>query len=97
MNPTQWQTSLAGIISFLAGLAAGRGLFGFDQATWITIITAVVGFAGVIWTAFTTRKSSIVTAVADLPEVKSITLDPTVSNSSSVAAATPANVTVGTK
>ena len=95
MNGTQLQTTLSGLIAFLAGLAAGRGLFGLDQATWVTILTALVGVVGVIWTAFKTKTTSIITEAANAPEVKSITLDPKVSSASSVAAATPANVNVG--
>lgn len=94
MNPTQIITSAAPVIAFIAGLLAGRGVFGFDQATWITILTAVGGLGATIWAAFTTRKTAMVTAVANMPEVKSVSLEPSASGATAVAAATPGNVTI---
>jgi hypothetical protein len=94
MNSTQLQTTLASLVTFLAGLAAGRGLFGWDQATWITVITAVVGVGGAVWAAVTTKKSALVTSVAQMPEVASVKLESTAAGQS-LAASTPSNVQVG--
>ena len=91
MNPTQWQTSFASVISFVAGLAAGRGLFGWDQATWVTILTALVGAAGAVYAAIAARKTALVTTVANLPEVKEIKVTSTAAGSA-LAASTPPNV-----
>ena len=43
MNTTQTQTTLAPLVAFLAGLLAGKGVFGFDTATWTYIIGGVAG------------------------------------------------------
>ena len=94
MNPTQITTTAAPIIAFLAGLAAGRGLFGWDQATWITVLTGLAGLGATIWAAVTTRKTAMVTAVANMPEVKAVTLDATAPGAAAVSAATPSNVAV---
>lgn len=91
MNSTQIQTTLAPLISFLAGLAAGKGLFGLDVTSWTTIIGAVVAFGAAIWGAIATRNTAVISQAAALPEVQSIKLEP--SASSSTVAATPSNVT----
>lgn len=94
-NTTQATTSFAAAIAFLAGLLAGRGVFGFDQATWITILTGAGGFGMLIWNAVSTRKSAMVSTVANMPEVKKeggIILDKTVPGTAALEAATPANV-----
>lgn len=62
MNSTQIQTTLAPLLTFLAGLAAGKGLFGWDAATWYTILGGVVGFGATIWAAVATKNSSIAAA-----------------------------------
>lgn len=95
MNGTQVQTTLAVPISFLAGLLAGKNVFGFDTATWTTIIGAVAGLVATIWGALATRKTALVTTVADLPEVKGVTLNPVVPGVHELNAATPSNVKVG--
>ena len=91
MNSTQIQTTLAPLISFLAGLAAGKGLFGLDAASWTTIIGAVVAFGAAIWGAIATRNTAVISQAEALPEVQSIKLEP--SASSATVAATPGNVT----
>lgn len=72
MNSTQTQTSTATIVAFIAGVLAGRGVFGFDTATWITILTAVLGGGMTIWTAIATRKKAIITAVNNMDEVAGV-------------------------
>lgn len=59
MNSTQIQSTLAPLITFLAGLAAGKGLFGWDVNTWVTIIGGLVGFGATIWAAVATKSSNI--------------------------------------
>jgi hypothetical protein len=91
MNPTQMTTTLAPIITFIAGLLAGKGVFGLDAATWATIIGGIIGVGGTIWAAIATRNKNIITTTANLPEVDKIKLAP--SASSELAQTTPSNVT----
>lgn len=90
MNSTQIQATLAPLISFLAGLAAGKGLFGLDVASWTTLIGAVVGFGATIWGIIATRNTAVISQAAALPEVQSIKLNS--SAPASVVSATPSNV-----
>ena len=91
MNSTQIQTTLAPLISFLAGLAAGKGLFGLDIASWTTLIGGLVGLGATIWGIFATRNTAVISQAAALPEVQSIKLEP--SAPSATLNATPSNVT----
>lgn len=94
MNQTQTQTGLAAIVAFFAGLLAGKGVFGFDTATWTQILGGAAGLAATIWTAIATRKTAMVTQVAQMPEVKAIKLDPFVAGSKDLDSATPENVKI---
>ena len=95
MNNTQIQTTLAPLITFLAGLAAGKGLFGLDAATWTTIIGSIVALGATIWAAVVTRKTALVTQTANLPEVQSVRLEPSVRQNDALITQTPSNVTSG--
>lgn len=90
MNGTQIQTTLAPLVSFLAGLLAAKVPF-LDVGSWASIIGAVLGVAATIWAAFTTRNNAVISQAATLPEVQSIKLDPTAT--AATVSATPANVT----
>ena len=92
MNGTQVQTTLAPLVAFLAGLLAGKGVFGLDAATWATVIGAVFAGGATIWGAIAAKKSSLVTTVAAMPEVSEVTLDRTVAGSAALNSATPSNV-----
>lgn len=104
VNSTQLQTTSAAIIAGIAGFLAGRGIFGWDQATWITVITSLAGVVVLIYNAWVTRGSAIVnqamsadkpamvSAVANLPEVKSIEVDKNDPAAKALVAATPENV-----
>lgn len=70
MNITQTQTSAATIIAFIAGILAGRGAFGFDQATWVTILTAIAGLSMTVWAAVANRRSAMTSTVVSTPEGK---------------------------
>lgn len=72
MNPTQTQTTLAPIIAFIAGLLAGKGVFGLDAATWATVIGGGIAFVATIWAAIATRKTSMVASVNSMPEVAGV-------------------------
>lgn len=91
MNPTQITTTLAPVITFFAGLLAGKGVFGFDAATWATIIGGIAGVIGTIWAGIATRNKNMITTTANLPEVQTIKLEPQAP--SNIVASTPANVT----
>lgn len=91
MNSTSATGTFAPIVAFLAGLLAGKGVFGLDAATWTTIIGAVIAFGATIWGVVATRKTAQISSVAAMPEVQSIKLEP--SAPSSITAATPNNVT----
>lgn len=69
MNTTQIQSTLAPLITFLAGLAAGKGLFGLDSATWTTILGSVAGLGATIWAAVATRSSSIAATTQNMTGV----------------------------
>lgn len=73
MNATQIQTTLAPLISFLAGLAAGKGLFGLDAGTWTTIIGSVAAFGATIWGALAATKSGVAASAASYADTKVIT------------------------
>lgn len=92
MNPTQITTTLAPIITFAAGLLAGKGVFGLSAETWATIIGSILGVGGTIWAAIATRNKNIITTTANLPEVDKIKLSPD-APAELASSATPANVT----
>lgn len=77
MNTTSTQTNAALIIAFLAGILSGRGLFGWDQATWITFLTMCGGAGAWIWTAIATRRKALVASVNAMPEVAGVVTKPT--------------------
>lgn len=91
MNSTQIQTTIAPLVTFFAGLLAGKGVFGLDAATWATIIGGVAGLGATIWAAVTTRKTAIINEAAAQPEVKNIVLEPNAP--STLVQATASNVT----
>jgi len=91
MNSTQTQTTAATLIGIIAGFLAGKGVFGFDSATWATILGSIVAAGMAAWTALATRKAALITTTAQLPEVQSVKLEP--SASKAMMDATPNNVT----
>jgi len=90
MNTVQTQTTIAPLIAFVAGLLAGKGVFGLDAATWATILGGAVAFGVTIWTAFTTSKKALITSVANQAEVKAVVLEDTAP--ASLVNETPSNV-----
>lgn len=91
MNSTNIQTTIAPLVTFLAGILAGKGVFGLDAATWATIVGAILGLGATIWAAVTTRNTAIISQAAALPEVQSIKLEPNAP--AATLQATPNNVT----
>lgn len=95
MNGIQTQNAGAAVVAFLAGLLAGKGVFGFDAATWTAIVGGIGGAIAAAWGAIAARKAAIVTTVADMPEVRGVTLNPATPGVHELNAATPSNVKVG--
>lgn len=91
MNSTQLQTLAAPLVGFVAGLLAGKGVFGLDAGSWTTIIGGIAGTVATIWGVVATRQTALVSTVAAMPEVKSVVLDS--SAPAALVQATPANVT----
>lgn len=91
MNSTQLQTTLAPLITFLAGLAAGKGLFGWDAQTWYTILGGIAGLGATVWAAVATKKNNLISQVASDPDVQSIKLQSFAP--AATVDATPSNVT----
>lgn len=90
MNGTTVTSTFGPLIGFLAGLLAGKGVFGLDATTWATVIGAILAAGASVWGAIATRKTAQISSVAAMPEVQSIKLEP--SAPSSIALATPSNV-----
>jgi hypothetical protein len=90
MNTTAATSTFGPLIAFFAGLLAGKGVFGLDAATWTTVIGSVVAAGLSVWGAISTRKTAQISAVAAMPEVQSVKLEP--SAPSSITTATPSNV-----
>lgn len=91
MNPVQISTTLAPIISFVAGLLASRQVFGWDAGVWATVIGSLLAAGATIWNAVTTTKTSLITTVANAPEVASVKL--TAAAPEALKDNTPSNVT----
>lgn len=92
MNTTQIQTTLAPIVAFLAGLLAGKGVFGWDSQTWITVIGGLLGAVGTIWAAIVTRKTAQVASVAAMPEVAAVVTTSTAAGNTMSGPGSPENV-----
>lgn len=90
MNWTQLQTSLGPVFGLVAGYFAAW--WGIDQATALGILTAGGGLAYAIYNAVITRKSAMVSSVAAMPEVTSVTLDASKDGTTALSQATPSNV-----
>lgn len=84
MNSTQIQSTLAPLISFLAGLAAGKGLFGLDSATWATLLGAIAAFGATIWGALATRTSAVVAQANAVTSTTVTTTDPELAKAAGV-------------
>ena len=98
--PNITQDQLMGLLRQLLPVLGGLALaFGVSQATvnyWINVIFQIAGplsiIAGIVWSLIANNKTSILTAAANLPEVKEITLDKKSEEAPALEAATPANV-----
>jgi hypothetical protein len=91
MNSTQIQSLVAPLVTFFAGLLAGKGVFGLDATSWTTIIGGIAGTVATVWGVVATRQTALVSTVAAMPEVKSVSLTPMAPQA--LVDATPSNVT----
>lgn len=92
MNKTQLQTTIAPLVAAVAGFLAGKGIFGFDAQTWISIIGGVLAFGATIWGAVAARPQALKDTTGGLPNTTVVT-DKTsadaLPNNPDVVAATP--------
>jgi hypothetical protein len=73
MNKTQLQTTLAPLITALAGYLAGTHALGLSATDWTTIIAGIVGVGAVLWPAVVTRAQSLKDTVGHLPQTTVVT------------------------
>lgn len=73
MNKTQIQTTFAPLIAAIAGFLAGKGYFGFDAQTWISIIGAIAALAATVWGAIAARPQALKDTTGGLPNTTVVT------------------------
>lgn len=73
MNKTQLQTTLAPLVAAIAGFLAGKGIFGFDAQTWITILGTIGALAATIWGAVSTRPQALKDTTGSLANTTVVT------------------------
>lgn len=98
MSNEQIMALIRQILPVIGGIAVSFGWFSVGQVEGITnTILQIAGPAliviSTIWALVSRTKTSMVAAVAALPEVKEIKVEPTVEGTR-LASATPPNVTV---
>ena len=93
INPLQTNNSALMTVGYVAGILAAK-LPIFDFATWNYIILSAGGTIMVAATAILNRKTNVVSTVANMPEVKSVELDKSVSGAKALEDVTPSNVVV---
>jgi hypothetical protein len=93
INPLQNNNAAMTAIGYLAGIAAAK-LPIFDLMTWNYIFMSMGGMLVTIGPYILNRKSAVVATVANMPEVKTVELDKTVSGAKALEDVTPSNVTV---
>jgi len=93
INPLQNNNAAVVAVGYLAGIAAVK-LPIFDLMTWNYIFMSMGGVIVTIVPYILNRKSAVVATVANMPEVKTVELDKTVSGAKALEDVTPSNVTV---
>lgn len=95
MNPVQLEGLARQVLPILGTLLAVFGISAATANTIVNTLLAIIGplmaIASVLWDLFANKTSAVISKTAALPEVKEITLEPTVP--SSMVSATPDNVT----
>lgn len=102
LTPSQDQVvaQLRLLLPALGSMAIMLGIMSPDLVgKWTTLILTAIGPAmiigGMIWSLIANSKKSIITSVANMPEVQKIKLEPTV-EARQLEAVTPENVKVST-
>lgn len=94
MNPVQIEAFARQVLPILGTLLTVLGVKATTANAFIDLAMAIIGpamtIASVVWMFIANKSAAIVTKAAMLPEVKSITLEPTASQET--VAATPSNV-----
>lgn len=73
MNKTQLQTTFAPLIAAFAGFLAGKGYFGFDAQTWISIIGGIAALGATVWGAMAARPQALKDTTGGLPNTTVVT------------------------
>lgn len=73
MNKTQLQSTFAPLIAAVAGFLAGKGYFGFDAQTWISIIGGIAALGATVWGAVATRPQALKDTTGGLPNTTVVT------------------------
>lgn len=92
MNKTQLQTTLAPLVAAVAGFLAGKGVFGFDAATWASIVGGLLSLVAVVWGAVAARPQALKDTTGTLPNTTVVTDKASAAalpNNPDVVAATP--------
>ena len=92
-NPLQTNNAAVVAVGYLAGIAAAK-LPIFDLMTWNYIFMTIGGLLITTVPVILNRKTNVVSTVANMPEVKSVELDKSVSGAKALEDVTPSNVTV---
>lgn len=95
MNQTQAQMTAAPFVAFLAGLLAGKGVFGLDAASWTIILGGAVGFGAAVWGVIASRKPALANTLGNYKDTTVVTDKATAEalpNNSSVVSNTSAQV-----
>jgi hypothetical protein len=95
VNKTQIQTTIAPLIAAAAGFLAGKGVFGFDAATWVSILGAAGALGATVWGAVSARQIALKDTVGSMEHTTVVTTPEDAAalpNNKDVVAATPAIV-----
>jgi len=99
MTDQQKLDLLRQVLMALGSVATALGFFSAEVVSgFINTVMQVAGPAmmiiGLVWGMFANRQSALVTAVANMAEVKTVTLNPGETGTRALNAATPENVTI---
>lgn len=73
MNKTQLQTTIAPLVAAIAGFLAGKGYFGFDAQTWISILGGVGALVATVWGGVAARSQALKDTTGSLPNTTVVT------------------------
>lgn len=91
-NPLQTNNTTAMMVAYAAGVLASKFPL-FDSATWQGILLAVAGLIFTVYTAYINRKTAVVSATANMPEVAKVEVNDSLAGKTLAQSdATPNNV-----